>query len=456
MPQVFEKEVHLSMSEDLKAKMLEKKYKVKFICEDDNNFEIQATSDDNYDNYLYHFRMSDYVNMEGKDFIEKVKNFKLLLETIKTGFTKKKIVLWREYETLKITIYYMIIYEVKKISFELHPQLTHEQEKELIGKYYEDSEKIMETKNNNDYRAEIVKYDKQFIDYGDRDIIKVTIENKGTCSWPRFESSLKCVPEFSTLLCEDYVFDNDDVQPGEQVEVELEFLKNEEDNLEPPYFTFLHLHIHPENFDPMLILDFGDAFKNEKIMATEEEIDKYTQTKITKITNKKEYRKTIITTKIKKGTNQKNQNNNNFLGKGSKVFFNSNDPHQKKNNKMNQNNMMMNNNMNNQNNMMMNNMNNMNNMNMNNMPNNYNMQQMNNNYYNNNYNNNYNNYNNMPPMNNNMPMMNNNMPPMNNNMPMMNNNMPPTNNNMPQMNNNMPPMNNNMPPMNNSYNNNMH
>lgn len=336
MPQVFEKVVYLSMNEELKAKMLNKSYKVKFIYEDDNNFKIQATSDDNYDNYLYHFKMSDYVNMEGKDFTEKVKNFKLLLETIKTGFTKKKIVLWREYENLKITIYYMIIYEVKKISFELHPQLTHEQEKELIGKFYEDSEKILETKNNNDYRAEIVKFDKQFIDYGDRDIIKVTIENKGTCSWPRFESSLKCVPEFSTLLCEDYVFDNDDVQPGEQVDVELEFLKNEEDNLDPPYFTFLHLHIHPQNFDPMLILDFGDAFKNEKIMANEEEIDKFNENKITRIqtriAKKNEIRKTIITTKIKKGNNQqaKNQNNSNFLGKGTKVFFNSNAPQQKR------------------------------------------------------------------------------------------------------------------------------
>jgi len=369
MPQIFEKDVHLSMNEDLKAKMLAKSYKVKFIYEDDNNFKIQATSDDNYDNYLYQFKMSDYVNMEGKDFTERVKNFKLLLETIKTGFTKKKIVLWREYENLKITIYYMIIYEVKKISFELHPQLTHEQEKELIGKYYEDSEKILETKNNNDYRAEIVKYDKQFVDYGDRDIIKVTIENKGTCSWPRFESSLKCVPEFSTLLCEDYVFDNDDVQPGEQVEVELEFLKNEADNLEPPYFTFLHLHIHPENFDPMLILDFGDAFKNEKVMASEEDIDKFNENKITRIQtriqNKNDIRKTIITTKIKKGTKQNNQSNNNFLGKGTKVFFNSNAPQTKKNNqnKMSQNNMMNNN----QNNMMNNNMNNMNNMNMNNI-----------------------------------------------------------------------------------------
>lgn len=114
MPQVFEKVVYLSMNEELKAKMLNKSYKVKFIYEDDNNFKIQATSDDNYDNYLYHFKMSDYVNMEGKDFTEKVKNFKLLLETIKTGFTKK-IVLWREYENLKITIYYMIIYEVKNI-----------------------------------------------------------------------------------------------------------------------------------------------------------------------------------------------------------------------------------------------------------------------------------------------------------------------------------------------------
>ena len=443
MPQTFETEMQLSMNESRTSKKLDKKYKIQFIYEDDNNFIIQATSDDKYDNYLYHFKMSDYVNMEGKDFTQKIKNFKLLLETIKTGFEKKKVVLWREYENLKITFYYMMIYEIKKISFEMHPQLTVEQEKELIGKYYEDSEKIMETTNNNDYRAEIIKYEKQFIDFGDRDIIKVTVENKGTCSWPRFESSLRCVPEFSTLLCEEYIFDNDDVQPGEQVEVELEFLKNEEGNLEPPHFTFLHLHIHPQNYAPMLILDFGDAFKNTRIMASEEDIDKFNENKITRIqtriANKNEIRKTIITTKIKKGGNQqaKNQSNNNFLGKGSKVFFNSNAPQKKnnQNNNMNQNNM-MNNNMNNQNNMMSNNMNNMNNMNMNNMPSNFNRPPMNNNYCNNNsynnnfnnnsynnnfnnnnYNNNFNNnaYNNMPQMNNNMQRMNNNY---NNNMQM--------------------------------------
>ena len=231
-------------------------------------------------------------------------------------------------------------------------------EKELIGEFYKDSEKILETKNNTDYRAEIVKYDKQFIDYGDRDIIKVTIENKGTCTWPRFDSSLVCVPEFSTLLCEEYVFDDEEVLPGEQVDVQLEFLKDEEGNLEPPFFTCLHLHIHPQNFDPMLVLDFSDAFKEEKIMASEEEIDKFNQTKITKIQtrieNKNNVRKTIITTRVKKVNNPNNNNKDSMFAKGSRVLFNANQPNKPKNNN---NNMQMNN-MNNMNTMQMNNMNN--------------------------------------------------------------------------------------------------
>ncbi len=114
MPQIFEKDIFLSKDESPKSQVLQKSYKVQFIYEDDNNFKIQATSDDNYDNYLYHFKMSDYVNMEGKDFTEKIKNFKLLFETIKTAVAKKKVVLWREFENLKITFYYTIIYEEKK------------------------------------------------------------------------------------------------------------------------------------------------------------------------------------------------------------------------------------------------------------------------------------------------------------------------------------------------------
>jgi hypothetical protein len=39
--------------------------------------------------------MSDYVNMERKDFTEKIKNFKLLLETIKTVLTKKNLFMER-------------------------------------------------------------------------------------------------------------------------------------------------------------------------------------------------------------------------------------------------------------------------------------------------------------------------------------------------------------------------
>jgi len=437
MPESFEKEINLNTSENPKSKQIQKKFKITFTYEDDNNFKIKAIADDGDEHFFFHFKQSDYVNKEEKDFVEKIKSFKQLLQTIKTAIEKKRLILWRDHETLKITLYYTIIYEIKKISFELHQELTPEMEKELIGEFYKDSEKILETKNNTDYRAEIVKYDKKFIDYGDRDIIKVTIENKGTCTWPRFDSSLVCVPEFSTLLCEEYVFDDEEVLPGEQVDVQLEFLKDEEGNLEPPFFTCLHLHIHPQNFDPMLVLDFSDAFKEEKIMASEEEIDKFNQTKITKIQtrieNKNNVRKTIITTRVKKVNNPNNNNKDSMFAKGSRVLFNANQPNKPKNNN---NNMQMNN-MNNMNNMQMNNMNNMNTMQMNNM-NNMNNTQMGNNMgmYNN------------TQMGNNMGMYNNNMQMSYNNnsynnMQMNNNNNMGWNNNM-QMNNNNMQMNNNM------------
>ena len=76
------------------------------------------------------------------------------------------VTLYKEFEILRITFYYTDIYEEKKIFFELHKQLSEEEEKQLIGKYYEDSEALLETKNNTDYRAEIIKYSKEFEDYG--------------------------------------------------------------------------------------------------------------------------------------------------------------------------------------------------------------------------------------------------------------------------------------------------
>ena len=466
MPESFEKEINLNTSENPKSKQIQKKFKITFTYEDDNNFKIKAIADDGDEHFFFHFKQSDYVNKEEKDFVEKIKSFKQLLQTIKTAIEKKRLILWRDHETLKITLYYTIIYEIKKISFELHQELTPEMEKELIGEFYKDSEKILETKNNTDYRAEIVKYDKQFIDYGDRDIIKVTIENKGTCTWPRFDSSLVCVPEFSTLLCEEYVFDDEEVLPGEQVDVQLEFLKDEEGNLEPPFFTCLHLHIHPQNFDPMLVLDFSDAFKEEKIMASEEEIDKFNQTKITKIQtrieNKNTVRKTIITTRVKKVNNPNNNNKDSMFAKGSRVLFNANQPNKPKNNnnnmQMNNMNNMQMNNMNNMNTMQMNNMNNMNTMQMNNM-NNMNTMQMNNmnNMNNTQMGNNMGMYNNNTQMGNNMGMYNNNMQMSYNNnnsynnMQMNNNNNMGWNNNM-QMNNNNMQMNNNNMQMNNNMN----
>ena len=201
--------------------------------------------------------------MKEKDFIYKINNFKLLLETVEKAVNENSVTLCNTGENLKITFYYTIIYEKKKISFELHEQLSDEEEKELIGKFETESEAIDETKNNIDYRAEIVKYNKDFEDYGDRNIIRATIRNTGTTTWEKEVASLQCVPEFSTLLCKEYFFE-DEVIPGEDVEISLEFLKNERENLEPPYYTFMHLHIHPQNFDPMLVFDFNDTFSNKK------------------------------------------------------------------------------------------------------------------------------------------------------------------------------------------------
>ena len=254
--------MYLHENESLDSKLLKKFYVVTFICEDDNNFKIKANDDD--DNYLFHFRLCDYVNMKEKDFIYKINNFKLLLETVEKAVNENSVTLCNIGGNLKITFYYTIIYEKKKISFELHEQLSDKEEIELIVKFELESEEIDETKNNIDYRAEIVNYNKDFEDYGDRNIIRATIRNTGTTSWEKEIASLRCVPEFSSLLCKEYIFE-DEVIPGEDVEIALEFLKNEKKNLEPPYYTCMHLHIHPQNYDPMLVFDFNNTFTNEDV-----------------------------------------------------------------------------------------------------------------------------------------------------------------------------------------------
>lgn len=309
MSKTFEKEVRLNVNQHLGSRQLKKSYKLTFIFENSKSFKINGLSDDE-EKFTLNLKLSDYLNMKEKDFTEKVRTFKSLFEAFKTALDKKKFVLWREYDNLKITLYYTIIFEEKNISFELHPDITKDIEKQIIEEFYKESPKIEEEKNN-DFKAEIVSFENQFIDYGDRDIIRAVIENVGNCSWPKDDTFLRCVPEFSTLLCEDYYFE-DEVQPGEQIEIELEFLKTDRDDFKQQYFTMLHLNVYYHNFQPMLVLDFSDAFKSGRKLADEEEIERYNQNRYTKIStrieNKNKARQTIITTRLQQ---QKNQQSNN-------------------------------------------------------------------------------------------------------------------------------------------------
>ena len=104
-----------------------------------------------------------------------------------------------------IAFYYTVIFEKKKLVFELHNELSEEEEKDQIGMYYQDSEKIYE-ENNRDYKIKIISFNREFEDYGDRNIVRLVIENKRTCTWEEQRASLICVPEFSTLLCKEYIF----------------------------------------------------------------------------------------------------------------------------------------------------------------------------------------------------------------------------------------------------------
>ena len=186
MSKTFEKEVRLNVNQHLGSRQLKKSYKLTFIFENSKSFKINGLSDDE-EKFTLNLKLSDYLNMKEKDFTEKVRTFKSLFEAFKTALDKKKFVLWREYDNLKITLYYTIIFEEKNISFELHPDITKDIEKQIIEEFYKESPKIEEEKNN-DFKAEIISFENQFIDYGDRDILyyvktiilkmKYSLENK--------------------------------------------------------------------------------------------------------------------------------------------------------------------------------------------------------------------------------------------------------------------------------------
>ena len=84
------------------------------------------------------------------------------------------------------------------------------------------------------------------------------------------------------LICKEYFLD-DEVSPGEQMELALEFLKNQKENLKQPYITSLRLHIHPKDYDPMLVLDFNESYNNKNIPFVGPEVEEKEDNKMIKI-----------------------------------------------------------------------------------------------------------------------------------------------------------------------------
>lgn len=65
----YETVMRVNSKESLDSKLLEKSYIVTFMYEDELNFKIKACDDD--ENYIFHFRLSDWFNMKQKEFVRK-------------------------------------------------------------------------------------------------------------------------------------------------------------------------------------------------------------------------------------------------------------------------------------------------------------------------------------------------------------------------------------------------
>lgn len=202
---IFETTINLNSNENLNSRKLEKSFLLSCFIED-NIFKITARDDDN-DVYLLQFRMPDWAQRKEKEFTKRVNTFNLLISTIKEAFEKERLVLYKlDAFVLMMTLHYTIIFKEETISFELHKQSEdEEEEKRLIGMFFSESQPIDE-QNNLDYKAELIDYSKKFEDCGDRSIIRMTVKNVGRCTWDRKITSFRCVPEFSSLLCNEYFF----------------------------------------------------------------------------------------------------------------------------------------------------------------------------------------------------------------------------------------------------------
>jgi len=264
----YQTKIPLNESESYNSKILEKQCLLTFSKEDDNNFQIDAVVENK--EFFLNLTMSDLLNMKEKNFTHKIHNFKLLLKAIKKGIKKKKVTVSQLNESLKLTLFYTIVYDKEKISFELNPKPSEENKTELIKKE--------EEKENEDYKVELIEYSKDMEDYIDRNIVRAIVENKGRCSWPKGKSSFTCLPEFSSLICQECILE-DDVMPGEQIEIYLEFLKSEKQCSEKKFFSSLNLNICQERFGPIFLLNFNNPFKQENANENIDENEKDSESK---------------------------------------------------------------------------------------------------------------------------------------------------------------------------------
>ena len=270
----FESRLKLSKGEELESGLCEKLFTVSLKNEDKNNFILKAT--DGEEEYILHLKYSDYINLVERDFSKICNNFQLLFSKLKSSIENKKVVICK---TSNYSLKMIFYFKRKSLSFELFP------------KDYTPSEVIEHLQASDiQYKASLITYDKKFEDYGDRFYIKCIIENVGTTTWDKNITSLVCLPEYSSLICNEFFFE-EEVIPNEQVCIELEYLKNEELNLSPPYFTFLYLQVNGVIFDPGLVLDFNDTFKessdNKPNFKQKTEIRKKNEKKKTKKKEKK-------------------------------------------------------------------------------------------------------------------------------------------------------------------------
>ena len=284
----FESIIYLNKNKKLDSAKTDKSFLLSCVIEDDM-FKIKANDD--YDEFLNQFQMKHWIKRTEREFTKRINNFKLLAQTIKEAYEKKRLVLNKiDDYSLMLTIYYTIIFKEEHISFELYRKDEDEEEqKRKIGKFFSESEDIRGL-TDKDYKAELLEYSKKFEDYGDTSYIKIRIKNMGTTTWNRKITSFKCVPEYSTLICNDFIL-NEDVYADNECEIELEFIKKNPNNIDAKYFTSIQLNVYDQPFEPMLILDFDDAFKDEEKKTDENKINDYEDDNENKINIIKEDKK---------------------------------------------------------------------------------------------------------------------------------------------------------------------